>query len=141
MSWPAPTRADHDRFCRVEGWTAVRDATGRTGNHHVTYELALPDGQILRTRISHPPNRSAYGPGLLAHILRDQLNVSEATFWAAVREGSVPQRGPAPEPAQTLPTELALLLLNRVGMSRAEIAAMSKAEAIERLNRFWTQGS
>jgi hypothetical protein len=141
MSWPAPTRADHDRFCRIESWTPVRDATGRTGTHHVTYELALDDGRILRTRISHPPNRSTYGPGLWAHILRDQLDVDEATFWATVRDGVKPSRSAAAPPAETLPVELAFLLVNRVGLSREQVAAMSKAEAIERLNRYWVEGS
>jgi hypothetical protein len=50
----------------------------RTGTHHVTYELDLPDGRILRTRISHPPGRTTYGPSSLwAHVPRDQLQVSE----------------------------------------------------------------
>jgi hypothetical protein len=140
MSWPAPTRADHDKFCRIEGWTPVSDAAGRTGTHHVTYERALPDGRILRTRISHPPNRTSYGAGLWAHILRDQLDVDEATFWAAVRDGVKPSRGAAATPAETLPAELALLLVNRVGLTREQLAAMTKTEAIERLNRFWTEG-
>ncbi len=140
MTWPAPTRADHDKFCRVEAWTPVRDATGRTGTHHVTYELALPDGRILRTRISHPPNRTTYGAGLWAHILRDQLDIDEAAFWAAVRDGVKPPRGAPAVPAETLPAELALLLVNRVGLKREQVAAMTKAEAIERLNRYWTEG-
>jgi hypothetical protein len=141
MSWPAPTRADHDRFCRIEGCTQVRDATGRLGTHHVTYELVLDDGRILRTRISHPPNRTTYGARLWAHILRDQLDVDEATFWAAVRDGVKPSRGAATPPAETLPIEVAFLLTNRVGLTREQIARMSKAEAIERLNRYWAEGS
>lgn len=141
MSWPAPTRADHRRFCRVEGWTQVRDATGRTGTHHLTYEFAILDGRILRTRISHPPNRSTYGRQLWAHILREQLDVDEGTFWAAVRDGVAPKRGARSEPAESLPAELALLLLNRVGLTRQEIAVMTRAEAIERIDRFWTEGS
>jgi hypothetical protein len=141
MRWPAPTRADHDKFCRVEGWTAVRDATGRMGTHHVTYEFALTDGRVLRTRISHPPNRSTYGAALWAHILRDQLDIDDATFWAAVRDGARPSRGSAPAPTETLPAELAFLLVNRVGLTRAQIAAMTRADAIERLNRYWTEGT
>ena len=141
MNWPAPTRLDHDKFCRVEGWTPVRDARGRTGTHHVTYEFALPDGRILRTRVSHPPNRSTYGPALWAHILRDQLDVDEAVFWAAVRDGVKPTRGALPAPAESLPADLALLLVNRVGLTREQVAVMSKAEAIERLNRYWTEDS
>jgi hypothetical protein len=141
MSWPAPTRADHDKFCRAEGWTPVRDATGRSGTHHITYELALPDGRMLRTRISHPPNRTTYGAGMWAHILRDQLDVDEATFWAAVRDGVKPTRSGSAVPAETLPAEVAFLLVDRVGLSREQIAAMTKAEAIERLNRYWTEGA
>jgi hypothetical protein len=141
MSWPAPTRADHDKFCRIEAWARVRDATGRTGTHHLTYELTLPDGRILRTRISHPPSRMTYGARLWAHILRDQLCIDEATFWTAVRDGLAPQRAwPAP-PAESIPAEVAALLVNRVGLSREQVAALSREEAIARLNRFWTEGS
>ncbi|MEO6794104.1 MAG: cytotoxic translational repressor of toxin-antitoxin stability system [Mycobacterium sp.] len=141
MSWPAPTRADHDKFCRVEGWVLVRDATGRTGTHHVSYELVLPDGRILRTRISHPPNRIGYGPRLWAHILRDQLCVDEAAFWAVVRDGIVPQRVSADPQGESLPVEIAALLVNRVGLTREQVAALSRQEAIERLNRFWSEGT
>lgn len=141
MSWAAPTRADHEKFCRVEGWTPVRDSIGRTGTHHITYELALPDGRVLRTRISHPPDRSTYGPGLWSHILRDQLDVDEAAFWTALRDKVLPPRTVTTLGAETVPTELALLLVNRVGLTRKQIAAMSKSEAIERLNRYWIDGS
>jgi hypothetical protein len=142
MSWPAPTRADHDKFCRTEGWKKVRDATGRIGTHHITYELALPDGRILRTRISRPPDRTTYGPSMWSHILRDQLDVDEATFWAAVRDGRKPARTASTAPsAEALPTEVAFLLVNRVGLSREEVAAMTKEEAIQRLNRYWAEGT
>jgi hypothetical protein len=141
MTWPAPSRADHESFCRIEGWTPVRDGTDGAGTRHVTYELGLDDGRTLRTRISHPPNRTTYGAGLWAHILRDQLDVDEATFWVAVRDGVKPTRDTPALPAETLPAELAILLRNRVGLTRDQIAAMTKTEAIERLNRYWTKRS
>lgn len=141
MSWPQPTRRDHEKFCDIEGWKPVRDARGRTGSHHVTYELALPDGRILRTRISHPVDRGTYGPSLWSHILRDQLQVSESDFWSCVRDGAKPDRGMPEPPAEALPADLAYLLINRVGLSDSEVAAMSKAEAVERLNRYWTEGA
>ena len=56
----------------------------KEGTHHDNYELTLPDGEILWTRISHPVNRTDYGPGMWADILRDQLQVSEATFWDCI---------------------------------------------------------
>lgn len=43
-----------------------------------------PDGRVLRTRVSHPVDRTDYGKSLWSHILRDQLEVSEAQFWECV---------------------------------------------------------
>jgi len=141
MTWPQPTRQDHEKFCRVEGWVRVRDARGRTGTHHVTYELILKDGRILRTRISHPVDRSTYGPSIWGHILRDQLCVSEAEFWACVRDATRPDRGQPGPPAQALPADLVYLLVNRVGLAESEVAAMKTDEAMARLRRYWTEGA
>ncbi|MGH3319256.1 MAG: cytotoxic translational repressor of toxin-antitoxin stability system [Streptosporangiaceae bacterium] len=140
MKWPQPTREDHDRFCRSEGWRRVRDARGRTGTHHITYEFDLPDGRILRTRVSHPVDRSDYGPRLWRHILRDQLQVSEPDFWACVRDGVRPDRGMPAPPEEALPAELVHLLISRVGLSEADVAAVTKEEAVARLERYWTEG-
>ncbi|NVI88798.1 cytotoxic translational repressor of toxin-antitoxin stability system [Actinomadura sp. BRA 177] len=140
MTWPQPTCHDHDRFCCLEGWRPVRNARGRTGTHHVTYELTLPDGRILRTRISHPVDRSTYGAGMWSHILRDQLQVDEAAFWACVKDGVIPDRGVPEAPAEALPADLVHLLISRVGLDEAEVAAMTKTDAIVRLERYWTEG-
>lgn len=141
MSWPEPTRKDHDGFCRTEGWRLVRNARGRTGTHHITYELDLPDGRVLRTRISHPPDRSTYGPSMWKHILRDQLDVDEAEFWACAQDGVTPDRGLPEPPPTALPAELVHLLITKAGMTEADVAAMSKAEAIARLNQHWAGGA
>jgi hypothetical protein len=140
VTWPAPTRADHEKFCQAEGWQPVRDARDRTGTHHVTYELVIHDGRILRTRISHPVDRSGYGPNMWSHILRDQLDVDQATFWACVGDGIKPNRGAPESPAGALPADLVNLLLRRVGLSEAEVAAMTRAEAIARMQHFWALG-
>ncbi len=135
---PTATRADHDRFCQVEGWQRVRDARGRTGTHHITYELTLPDGQVLRTRVSHPPDRTDYGRSLFAHILRDQLRVDQDEFWACVKQGDVPDRGRPTRPVDAIPAEVVHLLVARVGLPEAAVAAMTRDEALDRLNRYWT---
>jgi hypothetical protein len=141
VTWPQPTRQDHDKFCGVEGWTQVRDARGRTGTHHVTYELHLPDGGVLRTRISHPPDRTTYGSSLWSHILRDQLCISAEEFWACVHDGIKPDRGGPAAPLEALPADLVHLLITRVGLAEREVAAMSKGDAVERLNRYWAEGT
>lgn len=139
--WPDPTRADHQRFRETEGWTQVRNARGKTGTHHVTHERPLFDGRILRTRISHPPDRSTYGANLWSHILRDQLEVDEATFWACVNDGTLPQREEPQQQREALPAGLVSVLLHQVGLSESEVALMTKDEAIARVNEFWTTGS
>ncbi|WP_406281612.1 cytotoxic translational repressor of toxin-antitoxin stability system [Nocardia sp. NBC_00881] len=141
MTWPEPTRDRHEQFCKAEGWQQVRDARGRTGTHHVTYEFGLPDGRILRTRISHPVDRTGYGAALWSHILRDQLDVTEETFWQCVLEHVVPNRGIPEPPRESLPADVVHLLIHRVGIGADVIAAMSKDQAIARLQRFWTEGS
>jgi hypothetical protein len=140
MKWPAPTRKDHEAFCETEGWQPARNARGRTGTHHVTYELGLPDGRILRTRISHPPDRTGYGPGLWSHLLRDQLDVTEDEFWACVNEGTKPVRGLPEVPSAALPADVVHLLISRVGLTEAEVATMTTEQAISRLQRYWTEG-
>lgn len=141
MTWPQPTRRFHEKFCHVEGWAQVKDARGRTGTHHVTYELGLRDGRVLRTRVSHPVDRTAYGPSIWSHILRDQLAVADAEFWQCVQDGVKPDRGEPEVPADALPAELVYMLINRVGLDDATIAAMRKEEAVARLNRYWAEGA
>ena len=131
MTWPPPTRQDHERFCRIEEWAPVRD---------VAFEFYMRDGRVLRTRISHPVDRTTYGPSIWSHILRDQLQVTEAEFWTCVRDGVTPTRDLPNPPADALPADLAHLLLTRVGLAESEVAAMSKDDAMARLQRYWTEG-
>jgi hypothetical protein len=137
VSFPAPTRADHQKFCEREGWTQVRTARGRTGTHHITFELTLPDGRVLRTRISHPPDRSTYGRALWGHILRDQLDVTEDVFWACVRDEVVPARAATTQPGSGIPAALVHQLLTH-GVPESEVAGMTRADALRRLNELWS---
>ena len=139
MSFPAARRVDHQKFCEAEGWSLTRDAVGRTGTHHVTYEIRLRDGRTLRTRISDPVIRDAYGPGLWSHILRDQLDVTEAEFWACVLDGNLPARGaPDAPPPEAVPLNLIRMLINQYAVPEAEVRAMTKREVINRLSAFWS---
>jgi hypothetical protein len=142
VTWPQPTRKDHYAFCQIEQWRQVRDARGRTGTHHATFELELPDGRTLRTRVSNPADRTDYGPSMWRHILRDQLEVDDAVFWSCVRDCVKPPRGgPTPPSQASLPAELVYLLISRVGLAETEVAAMSKNDAVARMQQFWSEGS
>lgn len=118
-----------------------------TPKKYVTYltyardRLQLHDGRILRTRISHPVNRETYGERRWAHILRDQLGVDQATFWVCVQDGKKPDRGAPEAPPEALAADLVHLLLTRVRLSEVEVAAMSKEEAIARMQRYWATDS
>ena len=140
MSHPTPTRRDHLRFCEIEGWNVVRSGAGKRSTHHETYEFELPDGRVLRTRISRPPDRTGYGPALWSHILRDQLQTSPDGFWQCVRTGIPPDRGAPPEPDRAIPTDLVHMLKSRVGLTDEQLAGMSRQAAIERAQQYWTTG-
>lgn len=118
----------------------MRSARGK-GTHHLTYELALADGRILRTRVSHPPGRESYGADIWRHILRDQLDVTDEEFWACVGNGVKPRRGVPETPAEALPLDLVYQLITKVGLAESEVMNMTKDEAVARLNKFWTEHS
>ena len=81
----------------------------RDSRRAAVVELTLHDGQVLRTRISHPPNRQAYGPSMCGHILRDQLHVGEDEFWACAQEKKVPQRGRGEPTTPSIPAGVVAL--------------------------------
>jgi hypothetical protein len=98
----------------------------RTGDHW-RYRKDLPDGRVLRTKVSHAV-RDDIGSDLFRHILWDQLSVTEDEFWAVVRgQATAPKAGgPAP---RTIPGWLVQRLLLTVGLTEAAIAALTPEEA------------
>lgn len=70
----------------------------------------------------------------------DQLQVSEEEFWACVKNGVKPDRGVPHPPSEALPAEVVHLLITRVRVGEDEVRAMSREEAIARLQRFWAEG-
>lgn len=129
MKRPAPTRQHHEKFCLTERWILVTDARGRTVGHHTTYKLVTPLGDVLRTRVSHPVNRTSYAPSMWSHILRDQLRVTADEFWVCVLEGTLPDRGARVVPEAALPLHLVARLVRELGMTRQAIAGLNVEEA------------
>ena len=137
---PPASRTDHETFCTTEGWVERKRANGKRGSHHVNYELPLPDGRILYTRISHPVDRTDYGASIWAHILRDQLQVRPEEFWDCVDNQVLPNRGQAQPVAEAIPLGIVRTLINEAHIAEAEVHAMTKTEAIARLAAFYTTG-
>jgi hypothetical protein len=136
------SRRRHQRFCEAEGWELVRNAQRQALRHHITYELALGDGGVLRTRISRPANAETYGPALWSAILGPhQLDVTEAEFWACVEDGITPVRpGQAPTaPAEALPAELVFQLLHKLKLPDAEVSTLTHRQAVDRMTEFWSR--
>lgn len=132
MSGPA-SRREHKQFCDIEGWDTALDVR----------VLALDDERILRTRISRPANKDTYGPSLWTAILRDQLDVTEDAYWDCVERRVLPPRpGSAEFPAPAgPPASLVHQLKAALALSDADIAVLSKDEAVARMTAFWSQPS
>lgn len=135
------SRADHHRFCTIEGWAEVRNARGKAVGHHITLELSLADGRILRSRISRPADATAYGFGLWKAILRDQLCVSEEEFWTCVTDRKPPDRGVdnPPTPQRALPASLAAQLIRDAGIQESRVAQLTLEEAVAAMKEHWSK--
>ncbi len=137
------THAAHRKFVETEGWTKKGTArgSGKAGDRH-RYNLTLATGQVLTTRVSHGAGQID-DPKLIAAILRDQLAVGEEDFWACVEHGTAPPRPqpPAPTPVgEVLDAKLVRNLLRKVGLSEAEVAGLTKAEAVKRWEQHLAAG-
>ena len=136
----AGTCADHEAFCRADGWEPKRDARGRAGaGDHVRYRLRLSDGRVLSTKISRPVDGTTYGEDLWRTILREQLQVTEEQFWACVNEGARPEREIPSEPslAETIPANV-VHVLQVNGLTDAEITVLGRDGAIKRAQAIWS---
>lgn len=138
--YPPSNKKAHETFCSNDEWILVRNARGGVVGHHKTWELQLPDGRVLRTRISRPVDNTDYGARMWCQILKEQLDVSEEQFWACVNDGKRPGRTsgaiaiPDKDP---IPLGIVEKLMRLVGLTPEEIEHLTKAQAIARLNQFW----
>jgi hypothetical protein len=112
-------------FLKYDGWE--HDAQRSTD--HDYFEKALPDGEILITRVSRS-RKKTMSPGRFNAILSDLLRVSAAQFWNVIRLKEPAER-PSPEPGPA-PNSLPLWLvqqLERAGVTGEAIQGLSEDEA------------
>lgn len=122
---------------RDGGWEEV-SSTGRGRRRvgdHWRYRKTLPDGTVLRTKVSHALG-DEIGPDLLGHIVRDQLRTTMENF-SEVVAGRSTSEAPAPEPqVEPIPGWLVARLIYTVGIPEAEVREMSAKEARARWEAF-----
>ncbi len=74
---PAKFR-DLKRFCERDRWVLIRSTD------HWYYEKVLPDGRVLRTKVSRSLQREI-PRHLWERILKHQLHITEVEFWKKLR--------------------------------------------------------
>ena len=115
------TFRDLKAYLERDGWheepNLVRGRARR--GDHLRYRKELPDGSILRTKVSHAL-RDEIGPDLFRHILRDQLQVTEERFRAVLR-GDATDPASQPPPEATIPGWLVQRLLFTVGLAETDV--------------------
>ncbi|NJD30222.1 MAG: type II toxin-antitoxin system HicA family toxin [Chloroflexi bacterium] len=133
-----PTFRDLLAFVENDGWVEEANlARGRrrVGDHR-RFRKEPPDETILRTKVSHAI-RDEIGSALFGHILRDQLHVDEARFWAVARgRGTVEQAEAAPPSTATIPGWLVKRLLFTVGLTEEEVRTLTPEGAKARWDAF-----
>jgi hypothetical protein len=99
MTPDAPTWGEMEKFLQADGWTRIpASRRGGSSENHIFFEKLLDSGELLQTHISHS-RRGGPSPGRFGVILREQIKVSRADFWEALRSGE-PVARPVPVEAE-----------------------------------------
>lgn len=125
---PIPDKSDLRRFCELDGWEQ------RPTTDHHRYTKELPDGTILRTKVSLGRGQVCDDPALWSRIWRHQLQLeSEEQFWEVLQSREpVPRGEPQPEPQQPrMPAWLFDYLIYRVELDEDKALGLSEEEAME----------
>jgi hypothetical protein len=136
----SPSWADIEKFLDIDGWRQI-PAGERGGRRqaHIFFEKLLPEGRLLQTHISHDRSKKI-SPGRFGTILREQLGVSRADFWEAIRSGEPVLR---PVEAEEAPVEhdawVIAVLVGELHMGAEEIEGLSEDEAMRLVHEHWTR--
>jgi hypothetical protein len=134
----APTWGDLVAFCKADQWNLSRQTK------HAVYTRVLADGTALQTEASRGKDAHDIGVGLFHFILRVELRVSEEEFWEAIRTGEPARRPAHPAPPRVPPKPSAGMvhqLRKYLRLGDDEISELSKDEAIEKLNEYFSRPS
>lgn len=125
------TSAELEEFCRTDGWEQIRETD------HVFWQKVLASGEILQTHRSFGA-KTTFSQNVFALILRDQLRVSRAAFWNALRTGEPVDRPAAVDEAPTSYPGWVVQGLLGQGVTEAQIREWTPEEAQARLEELWS---
>jgi len=132
-----PTFRDLKTYVEHDGWEEVPNlARGRRrAGDRWRYRKVLPDGTVLRTKVSHALHDDI-GPDLFSHILHDQLRTTVERFREVVAGRGISPEQPQEPTVEPIPGWLVTKLIHTVGLSEDEVRLMSPDEARSRWERF-----
>lgn len=126
---PIPEKKDLRRFCDLDGW----EKTEATSPDHDRYRKRLPDGTLLRTKVSRGRGPIVRNPGLWAKVWRHQLHLeSEEEFWNALKGRRPAQRSTADaeSPQPQMDSWLFEALTLTFGVEETRVRDMKPEEAL-----------
>lgn len=99
----------------------------RVGDHW-RYRKTLPDGTVLRAKVSHALG-DEIGADLFSHILRDQLRTTTEHFRDVLAGRAPGEESASEDRPEPIPAWLVTRLLYTVGIPEAEVRQMTADEA------------
>lgn len=140
MTPASPSWADVEQFLGIDGWRQIpAGERGGCRQAHIFFEKLLADGRLLQTHISHDRSKKI-NPGRFGTILREQLEVSRADFWEAIRSGE-PVARPVDTEEATVEHDawVVAVLVGELHMSAKKIEGLSEEEAVRLVHEHWTR--
>jgi hypothetical protein len=137
----SPSWGDVERFLGADGWRQIpAGERGSSRQSHIFFEKELPGDRLLQTHISHDRS-STISPGRFSTILREQLEVSKAEFWEAVRSGKPVERPVEVDDESVVEHEpwVIAVLTGELHMTAEEIAQLTEQTAIDLVHKHWSR--
>lgn len=141
MTPDAPTWSEIEQFLRADRWTRLpASSRGGTGQRHIFFEKLLDSGQLLQTHISHS-RHGGPSPGRFSLILREQIKVSRAQFWAALSSGEPVERPAAVETEEHVEHEawVIAVLAGELDMTAEQIEKLDAEQARQLVLDHWSR--
>jgi hypothetical protein len=137
----SPSWADIERFLGADRWRQIpAGERGGSRQSHIFFDKELPDGRLLQTHISHDRS-STVSPGRFSAILREQLEVSRAEFWEAIRSDEPVERPVEMDGEEVVEHEpwVIEVLGGELHMTAEEIEELTEQEAVDLVHRHWSR--